>query len=203
VAASAQPLRSHPLPAYRHGHQRLADPVEERIRVSSISIPAFSPPLLTQTSHLKPGGWLELQEIHHFPQTASDIPLSPTHPVVQFWSLVSEGLGKLGVDFTKTLQLSQLVRDAGFVNVTERVFHVPIGTWPKNRTLKICGMWWKTILLDGLSPIALGPLTRGLGWRREEVETFLVSVRESMKEAAGYMYMPLHVIYAQRPADDV
>lgn len=123
-------------------------------------------------------------------------------PLVEFWDFVAAGLSKLGVDFRKTLSLSQLVRDAGFVNVTERVFHVPNGTWPKNRMLKICGLWWKTIILDGLSPIALGPLTRGLGWTREEVEAFLVGVRQCLKEGTGATYMPLHVIYAQRPETD-
>ena len=42
-------------------------------------------------------------------------------PLVDFWNLVSSGLSVLGVDFRKTLSLSQLVREAGFVNVTERV----------------------------------------------------------------------------------
>lgn len=123
-------------------------------------------------------------------------------PLVDFWDLVSSGLSVLGVDFRKTLSLSQLVRDAGFINVTERVFHIPNGTWPKNRMLKICGLWWKTIILDGLSPIALGPLTRGLGWTKEEVEGFLVGVRQCLKEGAGATYMPLHVIYGQRPMTD-
>lgn len=149
--------------------------------------------------HLKPGGWLELQEVHHFPQASSDTELDLMEPLVKFWANVSAGLGALGVDFTKTQQLAQLVRDAGFVNVTERIFHIPIGTWPKNKTLKICGLWWKTILMDGLSPIALGPFTRGLGWTRDEVEAFLVNVRKSLKETPGNTYMPLHIIYAQKP----
>lgn len=152
---------------------------------------------------LKPGGFLELQEVYHFPQASSDEPLSLTQPFVHFWDLVAEGLGKLGVDFRKTLSLAQIARDAGFVNVTERILHIPVGTWPQNKTLKICGLWWKTILSDGLSPIALGPLTRGLGWSRAEVEVFLVSVRQCLKEGAGNTYMPLHIICAQRPEDDV
>jgi hypothetical protein len=76
-----------------------------------------------------------------------------------------------------------------------------MGPWPKNRTLKVCGLWWRTIILDGLQPIALGPLTRGLGWRKEEVEAFLVGVRRDIKEGGHRAYMPLHVVYGQKPED--
>ncbi|KFZ23082.1 hypothetical protein V502_02444 [Pseudogymnoascus sp. VKM F-4520 (FW-2644)] len=153
--------------------------------------------------HLKPGGWIELQEIHHFPQSPSSIPLPADLPLVQFWDLIAQGLDNLGVDFKRTLSLASMVRDCGYANVTERVFHVPIGTWPKNRTLKECGLYWKTVLMEGLSPIALGPLTRGLGWTQVQVEAFLVGVRQCMREGKDNAFMPMHIIYAQRPWDDV
>jgi len=49
------------------------------------------------------------------------------------------------------------------------------GRWPKNKVLKMVGLSWRAILLDGAQPIALGPLTRGLKWSREQVETVAVS----------------------------
>lgn len=92
-----------------------------------------------------------------------------------------------------------MLQEAGYVNVTERVFHVPIGTWPKNKVLKTVGLYWRTILLDGLQVIALGPMMRGLNWKREEVEVFLTGVRRAYHDNAALMYMPLHIIYAQKP----
>jgi len=62
-----------------------------------------------------------------------------------------------------------------------RIFHVPIGRWQKNKGLKMVGLSWRAILLDGTQPIALGPLTKGLKWSPEQVETRLVEVRK------GYM----------------
>ncbi|KAM3517339.1 hypothetical protein MY4038_010315 [Beauveria bassiana] len=152
--------------------------------------------------HLKPGGWIELQEIHHSPRSANlDAVLSENHEVAQFWSHVSEGLGNLGVDLNISSggQLTKMLQEAGYVNVTERVFHVPIGTWPKNKVLKTVGLYWRTILLDGLQAIALGPMVRGLNWNREEVEVFLTGVRRAYQDNAALMYMPLHIIYAQKP----
>ncbi|KAJ3499248.1 hypothetical protein NLG97_g478 [Lecanicillium saksenae] len=152
--------------------------------------------------HLKPGGWIELQEIHHCPRSANpEADLPEDHQVAQFWSNVSAGLGKLGVDLNISSggQLTKMLQEAGYVNVTERVFHVPIGTWPKNKVLKTVGLYWRTILLDGLQAIALGPMVRGLGWKREEVEVFLTGVRTAYHDNAALMYMPLHIIYAQKP----
>lgn len=68
------------------------------------------------------------------------------------------------------------MKDAGFVDVSVRVLHIPIGEWPKDRVLKQVGRCWKRILSDGAEAIALGALTRGLGWERERVGELVESV---------------------------
>lgn len=152
--------------------------------------------------HLKRGAWMEMQEIHHRPRSATMEGLvPPDHPVAKFWTLVTEGLAALGVDLDSSSRgiLAGRMQQAGFRNVTERVFHVPIGTWPKNKVLKTVGLYWRTILLDGLQAIAMGPLTRGLRWNREQVEMLLMEVRQAYHDNNALMYMPLHVVYAQKP----
>ena len=103
------------------------------------------------------------------------------------------------MNFNATLLLADMMREAGFTNVTTRIFHVPIGTWPRNKVLKMVGLYWRTILIDGLQPIALGPMTRGLGWSREQVEVWLVEVRKAYMEGRVHSHMPLHVICGQKP----
>jgi len=127
--------------------------------------------------------------------------MSPDHPIAKYWGLISEGLGRLGVPFFAVANggLTNMMRECGFVNVTERVLQIPIGTWPKNKVLKTVGLYWRTILLDGIQAIALGPLTRGLGWTREEVELFLVDVRRAYQDNSILAYMPMHIIYGQKP----
>ncbi|TVY90503.1 Secondary metabolism regulator, partial [Lachnellula willkommii] len=107
--------------------------------------------------------WFELQEIHHYPY-CHDGSMPPTYKVTEFWTNIIAALARLGVNFNATLLLADMMREAGFTNVTTRLFHVPIGTWPRNKVLKMVGLYWRTILIDGLQPIALGPMTRGLGW---------------------------------------
>jgi hypothetical protein len=127
--------------------------------------------------------------------------MPPDHPVAQYWSYIIAGLAALGVNFNATLLLADMMREAGFVNVTTRIFHVPIGTWPKNKVLKKVGLYWREILMLGLDPIASGPMTRGLGWRKEEVDVWLVQVRKAYMDTWVHSHMPLHIICGQKPEE--
>jgi len=156
--------------------------------------------LRTGLDHLRPGGWFEMQEVVHFPVSMNGT-MPPDHPVAQYWSLITEGLRNLGIDFHAAAggRLAAKMREAGYVNVTERVLQIPIGTWPKNKVLKTVGLYWRIILMDGIQAIALGPLTRGLKWSREQVELFLIQVRRAYHDNSCLMYMPLHIVYGQKP----
>ncbi|KAK4102265.1 S-adenosyl-L-methionine-dependent methyltransferase [Parathielavia hyrcaniae] len=159
------------------------------------------PRLMRRTlEHLRPGGWFEMQEVYHFPISVNNS-MPPDHPVAQYWALINEGLGNLGVNFHAAAhgRLADMMRDVGFVNVTERVLQVPIGTWAKNKVLKTVGLYWRTILVDGMQAIALGPLARGCGWSREQIELFLVDVRKAYHDNSMLAYMPLHIVYGQKP----
>ncbi|KAK7739833.1 hypothetical protein SLS62_011183 [Diatrype stigma] len=179
--------------------------------------------------HTKPGGWVELQEIHHFPMSnngngngshAGGGMMPPDHPVAQYWRRIDEGLARLGVvgfgqrasepwsesgSGSESTAL-ELLRGAGFVEATgRRVFHIPIGPWPRNKVLKGVGVYWRTILVDGLQATALRPLMRGLRWERARVEAFLVAVRRAYLDLdlddneGSQMYMPLVCVYGQKP----
>jgi len=125
--------------------------------------------------------------------------MPPDHPITIYWGLISQALRVLGVHFDLAPLLADMMREAGFVNVTSRIFHVPIGIWPKNKVLKTVGLYWRTILIDGAEPIALGPLTRGLKWTKEEVDVFLVGVRRAYMDGWVHSHMPLYIICGQKP----
>jgi len=143
---------------------------------------------------------MEMQEVHHYPQSLNDT-MPADHPVANYWRLVTEGLGNLGVDFHAAAdgKLADKMREVGFINVTERVLQVPVGTWPKNKVLKTVGLYWRTILLDGIQAIALGPITRGLKWTPQQVEVLLVQVRRAYFDNSALMFMPMHIVYGQKP----
>jgi hypothetical protein len=128
--------------------------------------------------------------------------MPPDHPIMRYWGAVIEGLAALGIDMHATVKLADRLRAAGFVDVTERIMYVPIGTWPKNQVLKRVGQYWRTILTDGAEPIALASLVRGLQWDMLRIEALLAQVREGYTDTAVHAHMPLHIIYGQRPVED-
>jgi len=141
---------------------------------------------------------MECQELDHFPRS-EDGTLAPDNPMATYWKLIADGLAVLGVQFRLTPNLASLMRAAGFVNVTERVFFTPIGPWPQNRALREVGLYWRAVLMEGLEAIALGPMVKGLGWKKAEVDVFLASVRKAYLEKGTHAYMPFYVIYGQKP----
>jgi hypothetical protein len=147
---------------------------------------------------MKPGGWIELQDLLH--KAHCDDGTMPKDYLVQKWlEHVATGLAALGPDLLAAEKNAQYLRDAGFVNVEERVFKVPIGTWPRNKKLKMVGLYGRMMIYDGLEGNSLGPFTRGLGWTPDEVQVFLVDVRRALLDNSVHAYLPFHCIFGQKP----
>lgn len=47
----------------------------------------------------------------------------------------------MGYDMLIARKFKQMMLDAGFVDVTEEIFEVPWGGWPKDTRLKAIGVW--------------------------------------------------------------
>ena len=105
-------------------------------------------------------------------------------PMLIYWLNVAAGLKTFGVDFRLAPSLASMMRAAGFINVTERIFYTPVGPWPRNRALKEVGLYWRAVLMEGVEAIAMAPFIRGLGWRKEEVEVFLAGVRKAYEKTS-------------------
>lgn len=164
--------------------------------------------------HLKPGGWIEFQELDNRP-TCDDGTMTAENGHLRWTHLVGEGLSRWGVNLHGALEVRARMEAAGFKNITEQVLKVPIGPWPANRLLKKVGMYMHAVIYDGLhgmfrpkqsrkrlltaqKGIAMGPLTRGLGWSKDEVEVFLPSVRRDLNDPNIHTQYSLHVIYGQK-----
>ncbi|KAI9828294.1 MAG: hypothetical protein M1819_006632 [Sarea resinae] len=151
--------------------------------------------------HIKPGGYMELQEVFHYPYQQGAPMAYADCPLAQYWKNVIDGCGELGVDFHRPKRLADEMRAAGFVNVEQRIYWLPIGGWAENKVLKSVGLGWKEVLTIGIQAIALGPFTRGLGWSPEAVEVFLAGVRKAYNDPSIQASMPLYVVYGQKPAE--
>ncbi|KAI9744019.1 MAG: hypothetical protein M1818_002753 [Claussenomyces sp. TS43310] len=156
------------------------------------------PQLLRQCyRHIKPGGWMEIQE-HEINLYCDDGTMPPDYAVHVLFAYVREAMAKFGMDATMILKVDELLREAGFINISRRVMKIPEGPWARGQSQKLTGLFWRTILLEGVEGIALKPLEKGLHWSREEIEVFLVDVRKQLMDPSIHTYWPFHVVTAQK-----
>ncbi|KAK1451877.1 TAM domain methyltransferase [Colletotrichum melonis] len=159
------------------------------------------PRLLRQAYRvLKPGGWIELQELR-WRFACDDDTMGPDYAPTKMANLIEEGLGKFGFELYASETNPERLRVGGFVTQVHDVKKVPLGRWPKDDNLKTIGSYSQAVLFDGLQAITMGPLTRGLGWTPEEVEVLLMQVRKDLRNAAFHTYVYYHALSGQKPVE--
>ncbi|KAI9784702.1 MAG: hypothetical protein M1816_000767 [Peltula sp. TS41687] len=146
------------------------------------------PKLLRQAfKHLNPGGWLEWQEYETVVQ--SDDNSYPPDCAMARWI---ENLNKAAVKFGKEMNIApkikSLVEDAGFDNVSDKTFKVPITPWAKNPKLKELGKWNMLAMHDTLPPYTIWLFTNHLGWQQVEAELLIKEVRDELKNLRIHHY---------------
>ena len=148
---------------------------------------------------LKPGGWVENQEFDLFVQ--SDDGTIPANSVFQRWlRYFQEGLEKGGLTarcFPDVIE--RQMRHAGFVNTRVLPFKGPIGPWPKDKTLREAGIYNMVAMLEGLHGLSARVFQGILGWRSDEMEVFLASVRAELRKKSIHCYWPVYIFIGQKP----
>jgi len=76
-----------------------------------------------------------------------------------------------------TPDLKRMFIEAGFVDVHEKVYKIPLNGWPRSPNLKMLGEMWQRSMEDGLSGFSYALFHRWLGMRKEEIEVSGVGVR--------------------------
>ena len=88
---------------------------------------------------------------------------------------------------------------AGFVDIELRMFMWPSNMWPKDPLMKVLGQWNQTNILEGLEGFCLALLTRGLGWKKEEVDVFVAKVSRDLRDKKIHAYFPMPVVCGRKP----
>ena len=141
--------------------------------------------------HIKPGGWIECQELS-VDARSDDSSLLPDSYIRQWCENQEKGFATIN---TTLLMSGQWLKDwmeaAGFVNVVIREFKIPIGTWPADPKLREMGAFQLVAMLDGIQGLTVMAWVKFLGWREEEVEVFLAKVRAEWRSRKVHSYWPL------------
>lgn len=145
---------------------------------------------LTSLSQLKPGGYIELHEIHvpiRYIANQDDA----TEPYFARWSHgMVEGGNKAGLDFSAPDKLKRLLQEAEYVDVNVQWHKWPVGPWAKGEKYKEIGRAWaEDLKIVTRGTIAL--FTRVLGWSSEDFERFADDMRDEIEGGKRYMWVDM------------
>ncbi|KAF3480863.1 uncharacterized protein GIQ15_06210 [Arthroderma uncinatum] len=155
--------------------------------------------LLSQIyDNLMPGGYIEAKETDVY-ATCDDDSIPEDCYLRQWESNCIKACSLIGQTLTAPENIKKWIQDAGFVDVKEQQFKLPINTWPKDPELKLAGRYQNVQYSDAIQPYALGLLVEVLGWSREEMEVFLVGLRKDLSNRSYHGYNIVRVITARKP----
>lgn len=137
--------------------------------------------------YLKPGGWMESQE--YMPTVyCDDGTMSPDYAFSEWTQTQDRAAMTMGRPLRIGNKLKRWYEQAGFVDVHEEIFKLPINSWPKDPQWKMLGRFNETNLLDGLQAFSLQPFQKGLGWTKDEIEVYLVQIRKALSDRSVHAY---------------
>ncbi|KAL2170479.1 hypothetical protein VTG60DRAFT_4859 [Thermothelomyces hinnuleus] len=148
---------------------------------------------------LKPGGWIELQELC-VEVLCDDGTMPDDDPVKYMYDLVYRAFGKFGMDVTLPKRLEPLLRDAGFHDIQCIVKKVPIGPWVRNETLRLVGLYQKTAVLELMPALSARPFT-ALGMSEVESQVTLAEARKALDDMNVHRYFHYYFWFAQKPPE--
>ncbi|RMJ24856.1 Methyltransferase [Aspergillus sp. HF37] len=112
--------------------------------------------------------------------------------------LLNEACRAFGKEFGVTKHYKQWMIDAGFKNVKEEVYKVPINPWPEDRQMKELGRYSQVNALESMESYSLALFTRVLGWKPQEVQVFLAGVRQELMDRSLHIYAKHYFVYGQK-----
>jgi SAM-dependent methyltransferase len=141
-------------------------------------------PLLFSRAYaqLRPGGVIELQDVHNLESKDGTFVLDPPSGwLAEWWAESCRAFERMGRSMLAAKHHMERLRAAGFVDVREERFEWPLNTWPEDQKLRELGASSELNTLAALEAIAMAPLTRALKWTVEGVQLLLAGARTDVR----------------------
>ncbi|CAJ2502347.1 Uu.00g097410.m01.CDS01 [Anthostomella pinea] len=152
-------------------------------------------------NHLEPNGWFEAQELCPSFMCDDDSMAPDYAPKLLFDDLLDCARAEQRpIDIAKTYKQSLI--NAGFVDVTEQVYKIPINGWPKQVNWKTLGDLWNANCLDGIQGIAMALLHRVRRLKRHQIEIHLMETRRALSDKRVHAYQKFYVVLGRKPRPD-
>ncbi|KAK6840877.1 hypothetical protein PG987_001737 [Apiospora arundinis] len=153
--------------------------------------------------NLRPGGWFESQDFNFdlVPADAATEVLLANSYLQQWNKLIVDGMKELGRDLHVATNYAQWLKDAGFVDVQQKLLLCPLNPWPRNRREQEIGLYFETNSVESLEGLGVKILTRR-GMPVEEIQTWVARVEQDIMNRQMHIYTSVYVIYGRKPWDD-
>lgn len=149
-------------------------------------------------SHLKPGGWIEVLEFN--PRVGCDDgTIPPDYPLVKLYDQLRKVFREhYNFDLHFIEKAPSHLEQLGFVNVQKRVFHVPIGEWHRDKHLRTIGAYFREVMREMLPAVTSSAFPE-YGIEASETRELLHAVQAALADRRIHAYIPVHVVWAQKP----
>lgn len=142
----------------------------------------------------KPGGWIEDLEFS-IVFKSDDGTITGDHVMARWSRLFLEAGEKMGKTFRAGERARELITNAGFTNVTEKRYKLPIGDWSSDPKMKELGQWNLLYCVQGLEGFALFLLSKIM-----EVSDILPRSRSSNAYVTQWEYTEIQALLGQMKA---
>ncbi|KAI1115666.1 S-adenosyl-L-methionine-dependent methyltransferase [Nemania sp. NC0429] len=147
--------------------------------------------------NLKPGGWVELQDVDGMVH-CDDGTLPPNWPILVFTNTMVEAFASNGTTSHAAVFGGQYLVECGFVNIQHHAIKLPYGTWPKDKRMRLIGLYYRTAAEQFLP--AMGALQLpALGWQPEQIDKFFEQCYAAMRDPSVHAYGMMHFWSGQKP----
>ncbi|ORY63852.1 S-adenosyl-L-methionine-dependent methyltransferase, partial [Pseudomassariella vexata] len=142
------------------------------------------------------GGWIEFQDIN-MDVRSIDHTLEGT-AVQEWFRTVRRGFASIGRDVDRPLFYKQWFLEAGFVDVEEKCFPIPLNQWPESPKSKEVGRFQHANACDGIPGVSAKVLPLAGLSSAEAQDLSARAVRDSGNTRI-HAYTPLYVVYGRKP----
>lgn len=144
----------------------------------------------------RPGGWCQMVEMYYNVQSDNGT-LTSDHALSQWSARYLESMEGLK-DLRAPLHLSNMMSDAGFVDVETRVIQLPTCGWSSGQRSNDIGLANRENVQRFLSSLAIYPFTERLGMGIGDVHLLVAQARQEAANPAYKAYFPLYVCIGRK-----
>lgn len=149
--------------------------------------------------HLKPGGYVELQEADGEGYYSEDGTFAKDGGFAIFLDMLVKASAASGRPYVVAKTFEGLMKEVGFVDVEHSRYKLPLGTWPKNKKMKQLGAYGLALASAATEAYGLALCTRVMGLTEQKSKEFMKAAVDQISDKKTHAIFALDLFTARKP----